>query len=137
VIVTGGSDGCPANAVVAAGVASAIGVRGDAVFAVEAAAGFGAVFAAGFDAATDIADGAVEARRGAAPLAPSPSVSACRAVISAAAASTHVIPTTIARQLYAFGGGGIGDSGGREPVAVFAATVVFAAAAGRAFVFFR
>lgn len=88
---------------------------------------FDAAMGAGFGAADllvldgwDVATGATTAaRRACVASAGSPSSVGCRAVISAAAAITHVAATTTTRQLYAFGGGGI---------AGFAATIGFGTA---------
>jgi hypothetical protein len=88
-------------------------------------AAFGARLEAGFASGTEtVAAGG----GGSAAMAPSSSPAGCRAVINAAAARTHVIPMTMARQLYAFGGGGIGGPGAFDAAAL-AAGADFAAAA--------
>ena len=97
VIVTGF---CPGFVALAAG-AGATG----AGFVAIGAAGFGrtAFFVDSGGAAIAVVSTGVLAATGGSPA--SASSDGCRAVISAAAAMTHVMPTTIARQLYAFGGG--------------------------------
>jgi hypothetical protein len=109
------------NATLAAGFDAADATGFDAAGAAGLDATFAAGFdaTAGFDAATDTVE--IDARCGPALPAASPSSVGCRAVISAAAARTHVMPTTIMRQLYAFGGGGIDRSGGFAAAAVLAA----------------
>jgi hypothetical protein len=119
---------------------SEAGFRAGAVAGVGAGfeAGLSGAAAAGFFApATDIGAGAIDASCDPAPSARSLSAAGCRTVMSAAAASTHAIPTTIARQLYAFGGGGICGSGVFSPAVFLAVADVRPAADTRARVRFN